>query len=90
MEDPILVTMKTSDTTERPCVEETSGSNRRFGRGSWLTTSVQGTGGALTDRMMVETLYVRADTHCICDLHMHMDSYDSAEVVLTLFRSIRF
>ncbi len=30
MEDPILVTMSTSDTTERPqaCVEETSGSNR--------------------------------------------------------------
>ena len=28
MEDPIPVTMNTSDTTERTCVEETSGSNR--------------------------------------------------------------
>jgi hypothetical protein len=28
MEDPILATMNTSDTTERPCVEETSGSIR--------------------------------------------------------------
>ena len=28
MEDPILVTMNTSDTTKRPCVEETLGSKR--------------------------------------------------------------
>ncbi len=28
MEDLILATMNTSDTTERPCVEETSGSNK--------------------------------------------------------------
>ena len=28
MEDPILATMNTSDTTERPCVEETSGLDR--------------------------------------------------------------
>ncbi len=28
MEDPILVTMNTSDTTERPGVEETSGTDR--------------------------------------------------------------
>jgi hypothetical protein len=28
--------------------------------------------------------------HCMCDLHMHMYRYDRAEVVLTLFRSIRF
>ncbi len=27
MEDPILVTTNTSDTTERPCVEKTSGSD---------------------------------------------------------------
>ncbi len=27
MEDPILVAMSTSDTTERPCAEESSGSN---------------------------------------------------------------
>jgi hypothetical protein len=26
----------------------------------------------------------------MCDLHMHMYRYDRAEVVLTLFRSIRF
>ena len=28
MEDPILATVNTSDTTKRPCVEETSGSIR--------------------------------------------------------------
>jgi hypothetical protein len=32
----------------------------------------------------------RASGHCMCDLHMHMGRYDRAEVVLTLFRSIRF
>ncbi len=32
----------------------------------------------------------RASGHCMCDLHMHMYRYDRAEVVLTLFRSIRF
>ncbi len=31
----------------------------------------------------------RASEHCMCDLHMHMYRYDRAEVVLTLFRSIR-
>jgi hypothetical protein len=30
-----------------------------------------------------------ASGHCMCDLHMHMCRYDRAEVVLTLFRSIR-
>ena len=30
----------------------------------------------------------RASGHCMCDLHMYC--YDRAEVVLTLFRSIRF
>jgi hypothetical protein len=32
----------------------------------------------------------RASGHCMCDLHMHMYRYDRAEVVSTLFRSIRF
>ncbi len=32
----------------------------------------------------------RASGHCMCDLHMIMGRYDHAEVVLTLFRSIRF
>jgi hypothetical protein len=32
----------------------------------------------------------RASGHCMCNLHMHMGRYDHAEVVLTLFRSIRF
>ncbi len=32
----------------------------------------------------------RASGHCMCDLHMHKYRYDRAEVVLTLFRSIRF
>ncbi len=32
----------------------------------------------------------RASGHCMCDIHMHMYRYDRAEVVLTLFRSIRF
>ncbi len=32
----------------------------------------------------------RASRHCMYDLHMHMGRYDHAEVVLTLFRSIRF
>ena len=60
--------------------------------GSGPTTSIRSTGGALTDRMTAETLRVRADNagHCMCDLHMHMGRYDHAEVVLTLFGSIRF
>jgi hypothetical protein len=33
---------------------------------------------------------LRASGHCMCDLHMHMGRYDQPEVVLTLFRSIRF
>jgi hypothetical protein len=32
----------------------------------------------------------RASGHYMCDLHMHMYRHDRAEVVLTLFRSIRF
>ncbi len=44
--------------------------------------------------MTAETLChgVRADIACVglCDLHMHTYRYDRAEVVLTLFRSIRF
>jgi hypothetical protein len=32
----------------------------------------------------------RASGHCICDIHMRMYRYDRAEVVLTIFRSIRF
>ncbi len=32
----------------------------------------------------------RASEHCMCVLHMHMGRYDHPEVVLTLFRSIRF
>ena len=31
-----------------------------------------------------------ASGHCRCDLHMQMYRYDRAEVVLTLFRFIRF
>jgi hypothetical protein len=60
--------------------------SRRTGRGSGPTmTSSQSTGGALTDTQ-------RASRHCMCDLHMHnlKYRYDRAEVVLTLFRSIRF
>ncbi len=33
---------------------------------------------------------LRASRHCMCDLHMHTNRYDRAEVVSTLFRSIRF
>jgi hypothetical protein len=45
-------------------------------------------GGAFTNRMTAETLGVRADIACVnqCDLYMHRPP----EVVLTLFRSIRF
>ncbi len=32
----------------------------------------------------------RASGHCMCNLQMHMYRYDRAEVVTTLFRSIRF
>jgi hypothetical protein len=32
----------------------------------------------------------RASGHCMCNLQMHMYHYDRAEVVSTLFRSIRF
>jgi hypothetical protein len=31
----------------------------------------------------------RASGHCMCAIHMHMYRYDRAELVLTLFRSIR-
>jgi hypothetical protein len=56
MEDQILAAMNTSDTTERPCVEETSGSirhdedgiDRVFSGGVGVTASVfySGTLGA--------------------------------------------
>jgi hypothetical protein len=32
----------------------------------------------------------RASGHCMCALHVHMGRHDHPEVVLTLFRSIRF
>ncbi len=64
------------------------GRNSRTGGGPGPTTSIRSAGGALTYRITAETLRVRADISC--DLHMHMYRHDCAEVVLTLFRSIRF
>jgi hypothetical protein len=64
------------------------GRSRRTGGGSGPTTSIRNAGGAFTNRMTAETLGVRADIACV--LHMHMGRYDHPEVVLTLFRSIRF
>ncbi len=61
------------------------GRSRRTGGGSGQTTSIRNVGGAFTNRMTAETLRVRADI-----AHMHMGHYDHPEVVLTLFRSIRF
>jgi hypothetical protein len=39
--------------------------SRRTGRGSGPTTSIRSIGGALTDRMVAETLRVRADIVCV-------------------------
>ncbi len=41
------------------------GQSRRTGGGSKPKTSIQSTGGALTYRMTVETLSVRADIACV-------------------------
>ena len=65
------------------------GRSRRTGGGSGPTTSIQNAGGAFTNQMTAENTR-RASRHCMCTLHMHMGRYDHPEVVLTLFRSIRF
>jgi hypothetical protein len=67
--------------------------SRRTGGGSGPTTSVRSTGGALTYRMTAETLRVQVDIACVTYTYtctVTVRRYDRAEVVLTLFRSIRF
>ena len=66
---------------------QAEGRSRRTGGGSGPTTSIRNAGGAFTNRMMAETLRVRADIACV-DPRMHMGRYDHPEVVLTLFRSV--
>ena len=65
------------------------GRSRRTGSGSRPTTSILNAGGAFTNPMTAENTR-RASGLGMWTLHMHMGRYDHPEVVLTLFRSIRF
>ena len=92
--------MEAARTTQRSGRRRTGpkpaeGRSRRTGGGSGQTTSIR------ADYVNPECWWsthlsddggdtLPASGHCMCDLHMHMYGYDRAEVVLTLFRSIRF
>ncbi len=67
---------------------EGPGRNRGMGCRLRPATSIQSAGGALTDRMTAETLRVRADIACVT-YTCTCTTVTTAEVVFTLFRSIK-